>query len=269
MAEGDNVFAGSIPEIYDTCLVPLLFETYATDLVERTSALAPVTVLETEAGSGVVTRALASRLASDSRYTVTDLVQPMLDRAATRQGPDDRITWRQADALKLPFDDASFDAVVCQFGVMFFPDKIAGYAETRRVLKPGGSFLFNVWDRLETNEICHEVNEEMKIIFSDDPPGFIAGAPFGYYDVDIIRDELVRGGFSQFSIATLEETSSAPTPRHAAVALCQGAPLRTEIDSRDAGRLDHVTYRVTEAIAVRFGGGPVSGEMRAHIVVAA
>ena len=133
MTEIDKVFAGSIPELYDTYLVPLIFEAYAIDLAERAAALAPKTILETAAGSGVVTRALASRLASDASYVVTDLNQPMLDYAAIKQGSDDRITWRQADALDLPFHDASFDAVVCQFAVMFFPDKVASHAEARRV----------------------------------------------------------------------------------------------------------------------------------------
>ena len=120
MSESDKVFSGSIPELYDTYLVPLIFEAYANDLAERATTLVPKTVLETAAGSGVVTRAMASRLASDARYIVTDLNQAMLDHAASKQGSDDRITWRQADALNLPFDDATFDAVVCQFGVMFF-----------------------------------------------------------------------------------------------------------------------------------------------------
>ena len=126
MTESDKEFTGSIPEFYDTYLVPLIFEAYAKDLAERVAALAPKSVLETAAGSGVVTRALASLLASDARYVVTDLNQPMLDYAASKQGPDNRITWRQADALSLPFADASFDAVICQFAVMFFPDKMAG-----------------------------------------------------------------------------------------------------------------------------------------------
>jgi ubiquinone/menaquinone biosynthesis C-methylase UbiE len=268
MSESDKVFAGSIPELYDSYLVPLIFEAYANDLAERAAALAPKTVLETAAGSGVVTRALASRLASDARYVVTDLNQPMLDHAATKQGSDDRLTWRQADALDLPFDDASFDAVLCQFGVMFFPDRLAGYAEARRVLKPGGSFLFNVWDHIEANEFALVVTEAAAAEFPDDPPRFLARTPHGYHDVELIRDELGKAGFSQASIATLEKTSSAPSPRHPAVAYCEGTPLRNEIEARDASLLDHVTDRATDAIATRFGKGPVAGKIRGHIVAA-
>jgi ubiquinone/menaquinone biosynthesis C-methylase UbiE len=268
MTESDRSFAGSIPEFYDTYLVPLIFESYANDLAERVAVLAPKTVLEIAAGSGVVPRALAPRLASDVRYTVTDLNQSMIDHAANKQGPDNRVTWRQADALDLPFNDASFDAVVCQFSVMFFPDKVAGYSEARRVLKPGGSFIFNVWDKIESNEFAHVVTEAAGTVFPDDPPIFLARTPHGYHDLEMIRNELDAAGFSQVSTDTLEETSSAPSARHPAVGYCQGTPLRNEIESRDASLLEHVTDRATEAIAARFGDGPVAGKIRGHIVTA-
>jgi ubiquinone/menaquinone biosynthesis C-methylase UbiE len=251
LTESDKIFAGSIPELYDTYLVPLIFEAYAKDLAERTAALRPKAVLETAAGSGVVTRALAARLAADTSYVVTN-----------------RITWQQADALKLPFNDASFDAAVCQFGVMFFPDRVAGYAEARRVLKTGGRFLFNVWDHIGANEFANVVTEAAASVFPDDPPRFLARTPHGCNDVELIRDELAKAGFSQVSITTLEETSAAPSPRHPAIAYCQGTPLRNEIEARDASLLEHVTEMAAEAIAARFGGGPVSGKIRGHIVEA-
>lgn len=268
MTESDKEFKGSLPEIYDTYLVPLIFEVYANDLARRTAALSPRTVLETAAGSGVVTRALASRLASDASYMVTDLNQPMLDHAAYRQGSDERITWRQADALKVPFDDAAFDVVVCQFGVMFFPDRIAAYAEAWRLLKPGGSFLFNVWDKIDANEFAQVVTDTAPLVFPDDPPRFLTRTPHGYYELNLIQDELGKAGFSQVSITTLEETSYAPSPRVPAIAYCQGTPLRNEIEARDASLLDYFTDRATVAIAARFGSGPVAGKIRGHIVVA-
>lgn len=268
MSESDKVFAGSVPEFYDTYLVPLIFDVYANDIADRTAGLRPKSVLEIAAGSGVVTRALAKRLVSDTGYMVTDLSQPMLDHAASMQGSDARITWRQADALDLPFDDASFDTVVCQFGVMFFPDKAAGYAEARRMLKPGGTYLFNVWDDLDANEFAHVASDAAVATFPDDPPGFLSRTPYGYFDLDLIRDELNKTGFSQVSITTLEETSAAPSPRHPAIAFCQGTPLRDEIEARDANLLEQVTDRATEAIAGRFGNGPVEAKMRAHVVSA-
>ena len=268
MNDNDKVFAGFIPEFYDTYLVPLIFEAYADDLAGRVAALTPANVLETAAGSGVVTRALAKRLDPGVRYVVTDLNQPMLDHAAHRQGQDDRITWQQADALNLPFDDASFDVVICQFGVMFFPDKAASYAEARRVLKPGGRFLFSVWDHIGANELADIVTQTAASVFPQDPPQFLPRTPYGYHDVGAIRDELTSAGFTDTSVSTLAETSPAPSPRHAAVAFCEGTPLRNEIEARDANLLDHVTERATQAIAERYGDGPVAAKIQAHVLTA-
>ena len=268
MSAEDKVFAGSIPEIYDTYLVPLIFEAYAEDLARRVIAGSSGAVLETAAGSGVVTRALAARLAGDARYTVTDLNQPMLDRAASMQGADARITWQQADALDLPFDDGSFDTVACQFGVMFFPDRVKGYAEARRVLKPGGRFIFNVWDHIGVNEFADEVTNAAATVIPDDPPRFLARTPHGYHDVGAIRRDLSAAGIDDISVETITESSSAPSPRHPAIAYCQGTPLRNEIEARDANALEAVTERATEAIAARFGAGPVAGKIQGHVVTA-
>lgn len=268
MSASDTVFAGSVPEIYNRQLVPLIFEAFASDLARRVAELAPAQVLETAAGTGVVTRALAPRLGGCARYTVTDLNQPMLDMAASRQPADDRIVWRQADALHLPFEDDSFDAVCCQFGVMFFPDRIAGYRETLRVLKPGGHFLFNVWDRIEHNDFARIVTETAATMFPQDPPMFLARTPHGYHDIEKIDAELRQAGFSAVDFTTLQETSNAPSARDPAVAYCQGTPLRNEIEARDPGALQAVTDRSAAAIARKHGKGPVSGKIRGHVVVA-
>src|SRR5258707_535004 len=183
MATTDKLFAGSIPEIYDRFLVPLIFEPYARDLAERLAQVKPHDVLETAAGTGVLTRAIASRLPVDARIVATDLNQPMLNLAATRQPGESRITWRQADALALPFEDQSFDVVACQFGAMFFPDKVQGYKEARRVLKPGGRFLFNVWDKISENDFADVVIGALAKIFPQDPPRFLSLGPHGYHDV--------------------------------------------------------------------------------------
>ncbi|MGB8637860.1 MAG: methyltransferase domain-containing protein, partial [Pseudolabrys sp.] len=174
MATTDKKFAGSIPEFYERFLVPLIFESYALDLARRLAKTKPGAVLETAAGTGVLTRAIASALPAPARLTVTDLNQPMLDHAKGRQPADSRIEWRQADALTLPFEDRSFDAVACQFGVMFFPDKAQGYREARRVLKPGGHFFFSVWDRIEENDFADTVTQALAAVFPQDPPRFLA-----------------------------------------------------------------------------------------------
>jgi len=269
MAESDKVFAGSIPKIYDTLMVPLIFEVYAADLAELVAASSPGAVLETAAGSGVVTRLLAPKLKPDACYVVTDLNQPMLDYAASRQGPDSRIAWRQADALDLPFEDASFDIVCCQFGAMFFPDRAAGYAEARRVLRPGGRFFFSVWDRIEENAFADEVTNAVASVFAHDPPRFLARTPHGYHDIALIREELSRAGFADIAIQTCEKVSRAPSARAAATAYCHGTPLRNEIEARDASLLERATDCATAAIASRHGEGPVAGKIQAHVIVAA
>ncbi len=269
MAESDKVFAGSIPKLYDTLMVPLIFEAYAAELAEFVVASSPAAVLETAAGSGVVTRALAPKLGANVRYVVTDLNQPMLDYAATRQGHDSRIEWRQADALDLPFDDASFDVVCCQFGAMFFPDRVVGYAEARRVLRPGGRFVFSVWDRIEENAFACEVTNALAALFPDDPPRFLARTPHGYHETALIREELNRAGFADIQIETREQVSRASSARNVATAYCQGTPLRNEIEARDAGLLQLATDRATKAIAERHGEGPVAGKIQAHVIVAA
>ena len=269
MSRSDAVFAGSIPKLYDTLMVPLIFEAYAANMAELVAESSPVSVLETAAGSGVVTRALAPRLGAGARYVVTDLNQPMLDYAASRQSADARIEWRQADALDLPFEDAAFDVVCCQFGVMFFRDRIAGYAEARRVLRTGGRFVFSVWDRIEENVFAEEVTNGVATVFPHDPPRFLARTPHGYHDIAQIRRELCHAGFADIAIVTREEVSRAPSASHAAVAYCQGTPLRNEIEARDAGLLELATDLATAAIASRHGAGPVAGKIQAHVIVAA
>ena len=269
MSETDKVFGGSIPENYDRYMVPLIFEPFAADIARRAASLSPSAVLETAAGSGVVTRALAPRLAPGASYVVTDLNQPMLDYAASRQAPDRRIQWRQADALALPFEDAAFDLVCCQFGAMFFPDRRSGYREAKRVLKPGGYFLFNVWDRIEENVFADDVTNALGRIFPNDPPRFLARTPHGYHDTALIRRELEDAGFSRVAIETRAEQSRASSPRHPAIAYCQGTPLRNEIEARDAGKLETATDYAASAIAERHGSGAVSAKIQAHVIVAA
>lgn len=204
---------------------------------------------------------LAPQLAADARYVVTDLNRPMLDHAASRQPSDSRIEWRQADALALPFDDATFDVLCCQFGAMFFPDRTAGYREARRVLKPGGRFLFNVWDRIEENDFANEVTNALATVFPDDPPRFMVRIPHGYHDTQLIRSELADAGFTQIVVETRAEQSRAAAPRIPALAYCQGTPLRNEIEARDPKKLEAATDRAEAAIAERHGRGAVAAKI--------
>src|SRR4026207_1303323 len=251
MLETDKVFAGSIPENYDRYMVPLIFEPFAADLARRAASLSPSAILEIAAGTGVVTRALAPKLSPGGSYVVTDLNQPMLDYAASRQAPDSRIQWHQADAMALPFEDAAFDLVCCQFGAMFFPDRSSAYREARRVLKSGGYFLFNVWDRIEENVFADDVTNALARILPNDPPRFLARTPHGYHDTALIRSELENAGFSRVVIETRAEQSRASSPRLSAVAYCQGTLLRNEVEARDAGKLEAATDYAASANAHR------------------
>lgn len=268
MSDSDKVFAGSIPEIYDRLLVPLLFEPYARDLAERVSRGTPRDVLEIACGTGALTRAMAVRLASGARIVATDLNPPMLDFAMARQADDARIAWRQADAQSLPFRAGAFDVVACQFGAMFFPDKPRAYREARRVLRPVGRFLFNVWGPIADNEFADVVTEALAAVFPDDPPRFLARTPHGHHDPDTLRRDLAAAGFTSIAIDAVECRSRAATARDAAVAYCQGTPLRGEIEARGGSGLEAATEAAAEALARRFGNGPVDGRINASVISA-
>jgi len=267
MTSGDTGFAGSIPQIYDRYLVPLIFAPYAVDIAARVGALRPARVLEMAAGTGAVTRELARSLPAGTEIVATDLNPPMLDQAIAA-GTARPVEFRVADAMKLPFRNASFDAVVCQFGTMFFPDKPAAFRETRRVLRPGGALVFSVWDRIEENDFAQVVTEALAGVFADDPPLFMARTPHGYHDTARIARDLADGGYFAPEIATVAARSRAASPRDVAIAYCQGTPLRNEIESRDATRLAQATDVAEALIASRFGPGAVDGRISAHVVLA-
>jgi ubiquinone/menaquinone biosynthesis C-methylase UbiE len=264
--ESDKLFSGSIPKLYEQYLVPLIFEPYAADLARRLAQRSPARVLEIAAGTGVVTRQLASFLPEPVSIVATDLNQSMLDEAASH--PLARpVEWRQADAMQLPFGDETFDAAVCQFGAMFFPDKSKAFSEVRRVLRPGGAFMFSVWDRIEDNEFADVATTALASMFPQDPPRFLARTPHGYCDRATIERDLRSAEFSAApQVVTLAARSRASSSRIPAVAYCQGTPLRNEIEARDPLRLGEATDLAEAAIAQRFGSQAVDGKIQALVV---
>jgi ubiquinone/menaquinone biosynthesis C-methylase UbiE len=192
----------------------------------------------------------------------------MLDVARSKLTKDDRIEWKQADALALPFPEQSFDLVVCQFGAMFFPDKVQGFRDACRVLKPSGQFLFSVWDGIEHNEFADVVTNALADLFPQDPPRFLARTPHGYHDVEQIRHQLIAAGFRQVTSEVVEHVSSCLAANVAAIAYCQGTPLRSEIEARDASGLEEATRHASEALASRFGTGAIEGKIRAIVFTA-
>jgi ubiquinone/menaquinone biosynthesis C-methylase UbiE len=269
MTVSDRAVTGSVPQIYDRLLVPMIFAPCARDLAQRIKAWQPRNLLETAAGTGAVTGALASELPESTQIAATDLNEPMLAQAKTHLADKPQIKWQQADALALPFEDASFDIVVCQFGAMFFPDRVKGYAEARRMLRPGGHFVFNVWDRIEENDFANVVHQTLEQVFPDNPPQFMARTPHGYHDAVRIRADLMEAGFTEIAIDTIAHRSRANSPRDPATAFCQGTPMRSEIEARGAPGLETATQQCADALARRFGNGPIEGRIQALVISAA
>ena len=265
MPTSDAAFRGSIPALYDRCLGPMLFEPYAEDLAGRAAALRPGRVLETAAGTGIVSERLAAFL-PHAELVATDLNPDMLALASERDHHP-RVLFQQADAQHLPFPDGSFDLVVCQFGVMFYPDRVAAHREARRVLKPGGRYLFNSWDRLEANPIAARVVAALAGMFPDDPPGFLGRVPFGYHDRMRIEADLRSGGFGNVAIEAVAKTSRT-TAREAALGLCCGSPLRAEIEERAPGRLDEIAAAVASELALLGDGDQLEQPMSALVTLA-
>lgn len=246
MSATDTVFTGSIPRMYDRYMVPLLFAPYAEVLAERVKSFAPQRILETAAGTGVVTEALHKAL-PDAEIVATDLNEPMLEEAA-RRVPAGTVRFEAADAQDLPFEDARFDLVVCQFGIMFFPDKVRGNSEARRVLRDGGRYMLVTWDRIDRNVATHAAGKAVAALFPDDAGAFYERIPFRYHDQDVIRANLSAAGFQQIEIETVQLRSRASSARDAATGLVQGTPMRSEIEKRDPAMLAVATDAAAKAL---------------------
>lgn len=266
MASIDVRFSGSVPANYEQYMVPLLFRPYAQQLAERALAKRPRRIFETAAGTGVVTAALADAL-PDAEIIATDLNQAMLDVAAQRLDCNN-VSLRQADALDLPFEDGGFDLVVCQFGIMFYPDKVHGNAEAHRVLRDGGQYLLAIWDRIDRNPLCNLAHETMSRQFPENPPMFMKRGPFSYYEPEWIERDLRAAGFGSVGIDTVELRSQSPSAENAARGLTYGSPMGVELEEYGPGALDRVFEEFSRA-ALRYEGPEgFDAPMSAHVVTA-
>lgn len=266
MTATDTVFAGSIPAMYDRYMGPLLFQPYAELAAERAKAFAPKCVLETAAGTGIVTQALSQAL-PDAEIVATDLNPPMLEQAARRVAGG-TVRFQPADALALPFADASFDLVVCQFGIMFFPDKVKGNAEARRVLRDGGHYLLIIWDKVERNLATHAAGRAVADLFPEDAGAFYERIPFRYHERTAIEDDLRAAEFEEIDFETVELRSRAPSARDVAIGLVQGTPMRSEVEQRGPEALATATDAAEKALLQFEGAGGFDAPMSAHIVTA-
>ena len=255
------------PEFYDRYLVPLNMQQHADLLVARVAGATSGNILELAAGTGVLTRALCSILPEAVHITATDLNQPMLDRAMSHPMVALRVRWQQADALALPFDDQSFNTILCQFGVMFFPDKIKAFSEARRVLKPGGQYIFSVWDRMELNVVNLIAHTTVQSLFPDNPPQAML-APFSYYDIDLIHSDLTEAGLHLVNIERIPNISRVASPLEAALAMVQGGAMRAEIEAMGSGQIERAIDAVAAAFADRSGTGEVGFPNQAIVISA-
>jgi ubiquinone/menaquinone biosynthesis C-methylase UbiE len=244
-------FVGSIPEHYDRFLGPRIFHDFADDLATRVAGLNPGSVLELAAGTGIVTRRLRDKLPEDCSLTATDLNPPMLELAKSKFDAGEKVHFEPADATALPHDDSIFDAVACQFGVMFFPDKQRSYEEVQRVLKPGGRYLLNVWGSLENNPFARIAHDTVSEFFPDDPPGFY-NVPFSYHDADVIEEAISRAGFSRVTIETRHTSSEIPSTSEFATGLVFGNPLFEEVTSR-GGDPEEIRAAIAHALDDELG----------------
>jgi SAM-dependent methyltransferase len=258
----DAAWVDAMPDAYDRCLVPILFAPYAELLSERVAALNPQSVLELAAGTGVVTAELARRLPG-THVIGTDLNPAMVAWAARRVA---RPTWLAADAQHLPFPDASFDVVVCQFGVMFFPDKTAAFAEAARVLAPGGRFVFTAWDRIDRQPLPSAVLDGVRRVLGSEPPDFLARIPYGYHDERRIEHDVTSGGLRVESLERTTLYGRAASAATLAEGFCFGTPLWFAL--QDQGDVRTLTAKVAEEMTARLGDGPIEGEMPAFVAIA-
>jgi SAM-dependent methyltransferase len=251
-----------MPETYERCLVPALFVPHAIDLARRAATHGPGRVLELAAGTGVLTRHLVGALPA-ATLTATDLNQAMVDFGSARISG---AVWQQADATDLPFEDASYDLVMCQFGVMFFPDKQRAFREVARVMKPGGRFLLNTWDVIERNDFAAALDLGVVKAFPDDPPTFIVRVPHGYTDPMRVAADLRGGGLHLEEQVTVALTGRAGSATQIAIGFCYGTPLRMAIEER--GDVNQACQTISAEMTALLGDGPVEGVLTAHVVTA-
>ena len=264
MAESSTQFVGNIPENYDRGLGPVLFEDFAVDLAARALAHNAEKVVELAAGTGIVSRKLRDGLSPDTKLVVTDLNPPMLDVARTKFRDGENVEFTPADAMSLPFENESCDLVACQFGVMFFPDKPAAFREVRRVLKPGGLFLFNAWGTMDSCSYSKIVYDVGANFFPAKPPTFYQ-VPFSYADIDITHGDLAAGGFENRHHETIDIVKEVADWRTFGQGLVFGNPLLAEIEQHGTVSPEEVMDAIIAALQAHYGATPASIPLQATI----
>jgi SAM-dependent methyltransferase len=222
--------------------------------------------LELAAGTGIVSRKLRDALPKAAKLTVTDLNPPMLEVAAAKFRPGEAVELKPADATALPFADQSFDLIVCQFGVMFFPDRPVAFAEAARVLRPGGTLLFTVWDAIEYSELSVLFEQAVARAVDGVAPDFLSRIPHGYADPDRIRGDVVAGGLEIAALDRVQLRGRANAAADIAEGFCCGTPLRFQLAA--VGDPGEIAKTVAADLTAQLGTGPVEGDLAAFVVLA-
>ena len=259
-------FTGDIPRYYDRHLGPIIFEDYAADLAGRAAAIGGADVLEIAGGTGISTVALRKALPAATRIVASDLNEPMLEIAKGKLAGAENITFRQADAMALPFDDGAFDLVCIQFGVMFFPNKPAAFSEARRVLRPGGTLLFNAWSTMAANRFAEVTHANAEKFFPDNPPKFYL-TPFGYADIDKVHADLAEAGFRDIDHEVVRFQKLVPDWTHFAQGTIYGNPMIADIMASDV-KPDDMVAAIAGELEARFGKAPAKMPLEATVYAA-
>lgn len=263
MSDTNTAFVGSIPEYYDKYLGPLIFEEYSIDMATRLDLPEDGALLEIAAGTGLAARHLRAALPKNATITVTDLHTSMLELAKSKFPDQQNILFEKADATDLSYADASFDVIACQFGIMFFPLKAKCIEDIFRVLKPGGNFMFSVWDSYAHNPMMNLVTDTLATLFPEDPPSFL-DVPLGYHNIDEIKNLLELAGFGDIEIAVLPRTMRTNDPNNVPLGFIMGNPLSMQIPER-GGNISEVISKISSEITRQFGKAPIEAPMQAIV----
>jgi SAM-dependent methyltransferase len=293
MAEASALFGGEISRRYEDYLGEFIFEPFAVDLAARIDWTGVGRVLELACGSGRLTARIVEQAPADVAIMATDISDDMLrvagdrvsddrvtsDRVTGDRVSDDRatadrvtgdrvtggrITWRVADMLALPFDSASFDLVVCQFGIMIVPDVPLALAEIFRVLRIGGRVVFSAWTDLAYNRLW-ALGDDVLLESIGKSPMTADPGPFALGDEVFVTGLLESAGFTGVSVAEVVVTGESPSVEKAAFGFIYGLPVGSFVQKENAGALPVILRTLEERLVAELGDQPLRVPQKALV----